>query len=94
MFSRIVLIILTLIAVGLYIRVILPAGTPTSLEAHRNTQVAASGERTASAESPATVLSSGQPATLQATATLEPLPAEQMRLVLETLAPELMTKKP
>lgn len=98
MFSRVILIILSLIAIGLYIRVILPPAKTASLLGKESAQMATPGEKSASVEAPAPVPSSNAKAANEAasvengTAALEPLPAEQMRLVLETLAPELMRK--
>ncbi len=100
MFSRVILIILSLVAIGLYIRVILPPGESTSLGGHQSAPVAASEEKSTPVEAPARVPSSNSPGTGETapakedTAAPEPLPAEQMRLVLEALAPELMHKEP
>lgn len=100
MFSRIILIVLTLIAVGLYIRVILPPGKSTLFDEHQSAPVAVSKEKAVQAEGPAAAPASSiatvakTPVSEESNPTLEPLPAEQMRLVLETLAPELMHKKP
>lgn len=100
MFSRIVLIVLTLIAVALYIRVILPPDESTSVAETQSAPVTAPTDKSDQAAGPAvapasgTSAAAGTPASGESNPALEPLPAEQMRLVLETLAPELMHKKP
>lgn len=105
MFARLILILFALVAVGLYIRVILPP-EPPSASPQRVTDARMTGQRRrepASQSPPVPANTAVGMRAVEATSekpegqvseALEPLPGEQMRLVIETLAPELMPKKP
>ena len=86
--SRLILIVLAAIAVALYIRVILPPDEPAEARAAATTPAAET--QTAAPAAANTGQDVQAAATEPAAQTLQPLPADQMKLVLQTLAPELM----
>ncbi len=94
--SRLILIVLAAIAVALYIRVILPPDEPadsravaTAPAAETRTAAPAAAD-TAEGAQAADTGNEAQTAAEAKAQMLQPLPAEQMKLVLQTLAPELM----
>lgn len=107
MLSRLILVVLALVAVALYVRVILPpdkwpspdvAQVAVPEENETQTEAASSPPESVAKtdrSAPATEGTAAPVSTASANEeqTLEPLPAEQMKLVIETLAPELLSKK-
>ncbi len=94
--SRLILIVLAAIAVALYIRVILPPEEPAETRAAATapaaeTRTAAPAAADTAQEARAADTGHEAQAAAEAGAQmLQPLPADQMKLVLQTLAPELM----
>lgn len=79
-FARIILIVLCIVSAGLYVLVLLP---PEQVEQMTSKlQQTFSSEELPAQESPDS-----------AVATLQPLPDDQMALVIKTLAPEMHTKQ-
>ncbi len=98
MIARIVLILLSLAAAGLYLRVLIPP------QSHSETQQTAQQTHSApAATAPAeesTAQTTGQatggantPQSEKPRPALKPLPNDQMQLVLKALAPEMLEKK-